>query len=77
MAKIEIEVDDISLFADALNNACISYSDVVWGIFIGCEIPSKLEPLKKIPYEDLEKRMKCLKDVYGQVIEIEKKQKNI
>jgi len=71
--KIEIEVKDISLFAKALNNALITYGDVVWGIYLGCEVPSKLEPLKKISYEELKKRMECLKDVYNQVEELESK----
>lgn len=69
--KIEIEIDDISLFAKALNNAIVAYGDAVWGIFIGCEISSKLEPLKKIPYEELEKRIFCLKNVYKQIEKIE------
>lgn len=63
--KIEIEVEDISLFAKALNNALITYGDVVWGVYLGCEVPSKLEPLKKIPYEELKGRIECLKDVYS------------
>ena len=54
--KIEIEVKDISLFAKALNNACISYGDVIWGIYIGCEVPSKFDPLKKLPEEELKAR---------------------
>lgn len=70
--KIEIEVEDVSLFAKALNNACVSYGDIIWGIFIGCEVPSKFDPLKKIPYEELKARMDCLKDVYKQVEELER-----
>ena len=69
--KIEIEVEDISLFAKGLNNACVCYGDVLYGIFLGCEIPSKLEPLKKIPYEELQARFNCVKDVYMQIENIE------
>ena len=70
--KIEIEVEDISLFAKALNNACISYGDIIYGIYIGCEVPSKFDPLKKLSQEELKARMDCLKDVYRQVDGIEK-----
>lgn len=70
--KIEIEVEDISLFVKALNNACISYGDVIWGIYIGCEVPSKFAPLKKLPEGELKARIDCLKDVYRQVENMEK-----
>lgn len=70
--KIEIEVKDISLFAKALNNACISYGDVIWGIYIGCEVPNKFDPLKKLSEEELKARIDCLKDVYRQVENMEK-----
>lgn len=70
--KIEIEVEDISLFAKALNNACVSYSDIVGSIYIGCAVPSKFEPLKKLPEGELKARIDCLKDVYRQVENMEK-----
>lgn len=69
--KIQLEVDDITLFATALNNAIVSYGDVVCAIMLGCEVPSKLEPLKKIPFEKLEERMMCLKGIYRQIEKIE------
>ena len=69
--KIELEVEDITLFAKALNNAIITYCDIVWGINLGCEIPSKLEPLKKVSDEELMARVECLKAVYNQVEELE------
>lgn len=72
MKKITIEVEDITLFAKALNNAIIAYGDITWGIFLGCEVPDKFAPLKKLPYEELETRMKCLKDVYRQLEDIER-----
>lgn len=62
--KVEIEVSDIQLFVKALNNAIISYGDIVFGIMLGCEIPSKLKSLKKIPFSELEDRVHCLKNVY-------------
>ena len=70
--KIEIDVEDISLFAKALNNAIISYGDVVWGIHLGCEVPSKLNPLKKVPDEELMARVEYLKGVYNQVEKLER-----
>lgn len=69
--KIEVDVDDITLFADALNNAVAAYGDILFGIFIGCEIPSKLEKLKEIPFDELQKRFDCIKNVYEQVLKIE------
>ena len=65
--KIEIEVSDVSLFADALNNALAVYGYIVYSILNGCEIPEKFERLKDIPFEKNEKRYKCLKDVYKQI----------
>ena len=70
--KIEIEVDNITLFASALNNAVASYGDILFGIYVGCEIPDKLEKMKEIPFEVLQKRFDSIKDVYEQVLEIEK-----
>lgn len=69
--KVEIEVEDISLFAKGLNNACVCYGDVLYGIFLGCEIPSKLEPLKNISYEELQARFDCVKAVYKQIEKME------
>ena len=69
--KIEVEVDDITLFAKALNNATISYDIVVSSILFGCDIPSKLEPLRNLSDDELAKRVRCLKDVYKQVEELE------
>ena len=70
--KIEIEVDNITLFASALNNAVASYGDILFGIFVACEIPDKIKKMKEIPFEVLQKRFDCIKDVYEQVLEIEK-----
>ena len=70
--KIELEVDDITLFAGALNNAVASYGDILFGIFFFFQIPDKLEKMKEIPFEVLQKRFDCIKDVYEQVLEIEK-----
>ena len=70
--KIEIDVKDITLFACALNNAIAAYGDIIYGIYMCCDIPTRFEKLKDIPYDDLQERFKCLKDVYKQVEEIEK-----
>lgn len=69
--KIEIEVEDLSLFIDALNNAIIAYGNIVHSIFMRCDIPSNLEPLKKLPYNVVEKRFYCLKDAYKQLEKME------
>lgn len=70
--KIEIDIDDdISLFIDALNNAIIAYGNIVHSIFLCCSVPSNLEPLKKIPYDVVEKRFYCLKNIYKQLEKIE------
>lgn len=74
--KIEIDIgDDITIFAKALNNACVAYGDIISAIFFRCEIPSKLQPLKELSDEELQQRFYCLKDVYKQVEEIERKEK--
>lgn len=70
--KIEIEIENITLFATALNNACISFSDIVFRTFWGMDLPTKLEKLSTIPEEDLQDRLICLKDMYEQIIKIEK-----
>jgi hypothetical protein len=70
--KITLEVEDISTLLDGLNNAMIAYDDIIWAIYLCCKIPSKLEPLKSLPFEQLRERLKALKDVYEQLIKIEK-----
>lgn len=71
--KIIIETNDVSTLINGLNNAIIAYNEVVNSIYLGCEIPLKLHPLKNIPFEKLRERQHSLKDVYMQLIEIEKK----
>ena len=73
--KVTIEVDDIELFTTALNNAVAAYGDIIWGIYLGTEIPSKFNKLKTIPYEKVEARQKCLLDVYKQIEQKEKEYK--
>ena len=70
--KIEIEVDDITLFAGALNNAVASYGNILSAIYCYCDIPAKMEKLKEMPFDELQKRFDCIKNVYDQVLEIEK-----
>lgn len=71
--KITIEVEDLSTFITGLNNAIIAYNDVVCAIVLCCDVPLALLPLKNIPFEKLRERQKSLKDVYEQLIEIEKR----
>ena len=69
--KIEIEIENIELFAKALNNACLAYHYIVSSIELGCEIPSKFVPLLDLSEEELHKRRSCLRDVYVQIEKIE------
>ena len=70
--NVELEIEDLSLFAKALNNACVSYGDIVYAIYLNCEVSDKFKQLKELPYEELEKRFYCLKNVYQQIENIEK-----
>ena len=73
---IEIEIDDIELFAKALNNATIAYWDICSSIFLGCDpqINSmKFLPLSELSDGELENRFNILRDVCEQVEEKEKK----
>lgn len=69
--KITIEVNDLELFAKGFNNAIAAYGDIVWGIKIGCNVPSRFEVLREVPIDDLIDRHNCLVDVYKQVEQIE------
>lgn len=62
--KIEIEVENIELFAKSLNNAYLAYHYIVSSIELGCEIPSKFNQLYRLSEEELHKRRNCLRDVY-------------
>ena len=73
--KIEIEIPDIKTAADAINNAAILYGDVIWAISLGCSVPAKAEPFKKLSDEELDKRFNCLKQIYQQLEAIETKMK--
>ena len=68
--KLTIEVEDLTLFTKCLNNACLSYFDILHSAWLGCEIPFKFEHLKHISEEEMNARKKCLHDVYKQVEQI-------
>ena len=70
--KIEIEINNIELFAKGLNNAIAVYGHIISAIDLCCSIPSKFEIFKTIPFEDLMARYNCLIKVYEQVEQIEK-----
>lgn len=70
--KITLEVEDISTLLDGLNNAMISYNEIVSSIILGCDFPSKLDPLKELTFKQLQERQDALKDLYIQLILIEK-----
>ena len=62
--KVTIEVEDLKTLIDGLNNAMVAYNEVVASIYLCCDIPSKMFPLKEIPFENLRKRQMALKNVY-------------
>ena len=72
--KIELDVEDISLFACGLNNAIATYGKILFAIHTCCGIPPEFQRLKEIPFDELQKRFDCIKGVYEQVVEIEKEQ---
>lgn len=69
---INIEVSDISLFAKALNNALVSYGDIISSLRFDLEVPIKFESLHQLSDMELENRFNELKQVYFQVENIEK-----
>lgn len=75
--KFEVETHDITILAEALNNAVIGYNDVIHALYLGCD-PSAphLRPLENIPYEKLRKRLDALNGLYLQVEEIERRMLN-
>ena len=74
--QITLEVEDVTLFATALNNAVLAYNDIVFGITYECQVSSKFLPLKNLSEEQLFSRLQCLKNVYNQVIKIEQELKD-
>ena len=70
--KIEIEVNDIKLFAKGLNNAIATYGHIIRCVDLGCNVPSQFEVMNTIPFEELRSRYNCLIDVYEQIERIEK-----
>ena len=57
-----------------LNNAIISYKDILNSIRFGCELSSKWKPLEKKEMEDLDHNFSILVDTYE---ELHKKEKEI
>ncbi len=75
--KFEVEIHDITILAEALNNAVIGYNDIIHALYLGCDptAPS-LRPLEDAPYEKLRKRLDALNGLYLQVEEIERRMLN-
>ena len=67
MAKktITIKIDEETF--NGLNNAVIAYADIVWGIYLGCEVSNKFEPLKSLPEEKLLERKDKVLNFYKEV----------
>lgn len=73
--KIQIEVDDLTTFAKALNNAVIAYDDIVVSILLKCKIgvsENKFKTLTKLSDKELESRRDTLLQVYRQIEKLEK-----
>ena len=70
--NIEINVPNIELFAKALNNAIITYGDLLSSIEFNLEIPNKYQGLADLPYSELLARFNCLVDFYDKIERIEK-----
>lgn len=65
MAKImNVELNLTMDTFNGLNNAIIAYNDIIFAIEFCCDIPSKLEPLKKLPLEELHARREALMKMY-------------
>lgn len=74
--KIEIEVSDIELFSKAFNNAVVALGDITSAIIFGLDpqiSSTKFKVLESLPQSDLEARMDLLKNVYYQILEIERR----
>ena len=63
--KITVDVDELVL--KGLNNAVIAYGNVCSALILGCEVPSKLEPLRKLSDEEMQMRFTAVKDLYMQL----------
>ena len=65
---ITIEIDETTIAA--LNNALIAVGEVYFALILGCEVPSKLEPLKKLSDKQIQCRLDSISNLYR---DIEKK----
>ena len=74
--EIKLQVDDIELFAKALNNAVIAYNEIVWALKLECDVPKKFKSMRTLSEEELDNRINCLKNAYEQVEKIERSIKN-
>ena len=77
--KIEIEVNDLTEFISALNNALIVYGDIISSIQLGCEpgllIKNKVA-LEQIGEDKLKARYDALVNIYMELEEIERRMLN-
>ena len=77
--KIEIEVDNLTDFINAFNNAYLAYFDVRKNIYLMGGVPENMNPIweKLIGNnfnnltEKFDKRLDILKNVYNQLLEKE------
>ena len=74
--KVEISFwteEEFIAFMKTLNNAIISYRDIINTIRFGCDLPSaKWKPLEEKEMEDLDHDFSLLVDAYKELYEKEK-----
>lgn len=68
---IVVTIDDLKTTLDGLNNALIALKNVNDSIFLFCDIPSKLEPLRDKPKEVLDARYSAVVRLYNQLLHVE------
>ena len=74
-SKVEISFwteEEFIAFMKTLNNAIISYKDILNSIRFGCELSSKWKPLEGKEMEDLDHDFFLLVDAYEELHEKEK-----
>lgn len=76
--KVSIEISDKVSTLDALNNAMVSFGDIITAFFLGVQVPAKWAMwAEKNNYDPdeavkiLRERMDLLKDIYEQIDSID------
>lgn len=70
--KIELEIDDITVTAIALNNAVAAFGVMCWTAEMNCQLPGALENLQLLCDDEIKSRFRIVKNLYEQIHAIEK-----